>query len=183
MEKIVIGLMGVKEAGKSTVAKILAEDHSFAILEPGMQVMELLLDINPDMHCDWCDTTHKVASIYEEEGYQGFKSHPEGRRLLQELGTRIRERDPYFWVNQQLSVIESTDGNIVHASVRFPNEGRLITGYEGQLWLIENSRVPDHAEHKSETAWRDLVPSRVIANDGTLSDLRATVSNAIMDMV
>jgi hypothetical protein len=180
MEKLIIGLMGVKESGKSTVAQILAEDHDFAILEPGMQVMELLLDINPHIY------THRgyerVDTVYYREGYLGFKSYAEGRRLLQQLGTRIRERDPYFWVNQQLQAIQGTDGNIVNASVRFENEARLVNGYEGQLWLIENPRVPDHGEHESELAWRDLVPSRVIMNDGTLSDLRRTVGDAIKEL-
>jgi dephospho-CoA kinase len=62
MEKLVIGLMGVKEAGKSTVAQILAEDHEFAILEPGMQVMELLLDINPIMQTSWGITQYAHSS-------------------------------------------------------------------------------------------------------------------------
>jgi len=180
MEKHVIGLMGIKESGKSTVAKILAEDHGFAILEPGMQVMELLLDIDPLIVHNGFVT--KVGWVYQELGYLGFKANPEGRRLLQELGTRIRARDPYFWVNQQLSVIAGTEGHIVHASVRFENEARLVQGWEGQVWLIENPRVPDHAEHESETAWRDIVPDRVIMNDGTLSDLRETVSDAIMKL-
>jgi hypothetical protein len=183
MEKLVIGLMGVKEAGKSTVAQILAEDHEFAILEPGMQVMELLLDINPIMQTSWGITQYaRVQEVYDEVGYLGFKKFTEGRRLLQELGTRIRERDPYFWVNQQLSVIESNDGNIVNASVRFENEARLISAYEGQLWYVENDRVEDSADHESETAWRDLVPAQVIENYGTLSDLRETVRNAIMSL-
>jgi hypothetical protein len=185
MEKLIIGLMGVKESGKSTVASILAEDHEFAILEPGMQVMELLLDIDPWMlveRTDGLTDAQLVSEVYADGGYLGFKRQPEGRRLLQQLGTRIRERDPYFWVNQQLQAIQSTDGNIVNASVRFENEARLINGYEGQLWLIENPRVPDHGEHESELAWRDLVPSRVIMNDGTLSDLRRTVGDAIKEL-
>jgi hypothetical protein len=180
MEKIVIGLMGVKESGKSTVGEILSVDHEFAILEPGMQVMELLYDVNPLM---WIGSgADRVQEVYDREGYHGFKAFPDGRRLLQELGTRARERDPYFWVNQQLSVIEANDGNIVHASVRFPNEARLIKGYEGHLWLIENPRVEDDLSHESERAWRDLEPDKVILNDGTLSDLRETVRNAIMEL-
>jgi hypothetical protein len=194
MEKLVIGLMGVKESGKSTVAQILAEDHEFAILEPGMQVMELLLDINPTIdlrknyvpeipqYPDGSPFAATVSEVYDAVGYLGFKALPEGRRLLQELGTRIRERDPYFWVNQQLSVIESNEGNIVNASVRFENEARLISAYEGQLWYVENDRVEDSADHESETAWRDLVPAQVIENNGTLSDLRETVRNAIMSL-
>jgi len=184
MEKLIIGLMGVKQAGKSTVARILADEHGFAILEPGRQVMELLLDINPTMIIEDKGRiyAHSVSDVYELRGYEGFKSYPEGRRLLQELGTRIRERDPYFWVNLQNQAIASTDGNIVHTSVRFPNEARLITGYEGSLWLIDNPRIEDNDSHESEKAWRDIIPTRVITNDSTLSDLGRTVSDAIKDL-
>jgi hypothetical protein len=83
MEKLVIGLMGVKEAGKSTVAQILAEDHEFAILEPGMQVMELLLDINPTIdlrknyvpeipqYPDGSPFAATVSEVYDAVGYSG----------------------------------------------------------------------------------------------------------------
>jgi len=180
MEKLIIGLMGVKQAGKSTVARILADEHGFAILEPGLQVMELLLDINPTLFAGGGYAT--VEEIWSTEGCEGFKRYPEGRRLLQELGTRIRERDPYFWVNLQNQAIASTDGNIVHTSVRFPNEARLITGYEGSLWLIDNPRIEDNDSHESEKAWRDIIPTRIITNDSTLSDLGRTVSDAIKDL-
>jgi len=174
--------MGVKQSGKSTVGHILHAEHGFAILEPGQQVMSLLLDIDPYLWCDWCDTVHRTKEIYSNEGYEGFKRFPEGRRLLQELGTRIRERDPIFWVEQQRKVIEESDTSVVHTSVRFPNEAQLITGWSGQLWLIENDRVEDTAEHESETAWRDLAPTKIIKNNGTMSDLRDTVRSAIMEL-
>jgi hypothetical protein len=181
MEKLVIGLMGVKESGKSTVAEILAEDFDFAILEPGMQVMELLLDIDPYITAGG-PYYSRVSTIYAEEGYLGFKRRPEGRRLLQELGTRIRHRDPYFWVNLQLQAIQNTDGNIVSTAVRFPNEARMIRGYEGQIWLVSNPKVEDTQDHESEAAWRTLRWDHEIVNDETLSDLRDTVSRAIKEL-
>jgi hypothetical protein len=195
--KIVIGLMGVKQSGKSTVAQILAEDHGFAILEPGRQVMDLLLDIDPYMNIDhelvyslqsedpikMVDVSYRVSDVYAAYGYEGFKKFPEGRRLLQELGTRIRHREPLFWVDQQRKFITESDKHVVHTAVRFPNEARLIRGWDGYVWEIIKPDVDGNEDHhESETAWREVVPSREIMNDGTLSDLRDTVSKLIKEL-
>lgn len=179
----IIGLVGAKETGKSTVAEILKEDFGFTVLEPGRQVMDLLLDINPSMvYFDgWEWTDDRVEDVYHRKGYLGFKEIPEGRRLLQELGTRIRHRDPEFWVRQQRRVIESAPGSVVHTSVRFPNEAKLIQDVAGQLWKVERRDAPSDDQHESELAWREIVSHRTIMNDGTLSDLRETVRDLIMN--
>jgi hypothetical protein len=182
MSRLILGLMGEKESGKSTVGKLLADNHGFTILEPGMQVMDLLLDINPHMYCYDTESYHPVRSIYNLEGYVGFKRHPEGRRLLQELGTRIRERDPIFWVEQQRRVIESAPENVVNTSVRFPNEAEMIRAWGGEIIEVVRPGQDQQDDHVSEHAWRDVVPDFVMMNDGTESDLADTVSAAIKEL-
>jgi hypothetical protein len=177
---MIIGLMGEKESGKSSVATILAEE-GFTILEPGMQVMELLLDIDPYFfYNDYHDVMIRVREVYDHEGYMGFKQHAEGRRLLQELGTRIRERNPNFWVEQQRRVIRAAPGSVVHTSVRFPNEAHMVWRYDGYVVLVERPGLDHHDTHVSEQAWREIIPDYTIKNDGTLSDLRSTVSNLLV---
>lgn len=169
-----IGLMGVKQSGKSTVANILA-GFGYAILEPGQQVMELLIDVNPFMHTVG-PYYARVSDVYDEEGYEGFKSYPEGRRLLQELGTRIRERNPNFWVHQQARVITQSDRPVVSTAVRFPNEAAMIRELGGEVWHVVNPRVPDNDDqHASEQAWRTIMPNRIIPNVGTMSELESTI--------
>jgi hypothetical protein len=179
MERLVIGLMGMKQAGKSTVGQILAVD-GFTILEPGQQVMSLLLDINPTVELQSDDVTGYLTTreLYDAVGYEGFKGYPDGRRLLQELGTRIRERDPWFWVNQQHKVIENS-ADVVNTSVRFVNEGQLIRAYDGTMIEIVSPLSPDDDEHVSEHEWRKITPDYMITNDGTLRDLATSVRDLI----
>jgi hypothetical protein len=179
MERLVIGLMGMKQAGKSTVGQILAVD-GFTILEPGQQVMSLLLDINPTVEIGDEELSGYLTTreLYDAVGYEGFKGYPEGRRLLQQLGTRIRERDPWFWVNEQHKIIQNS-ADVVNTSVRFVNEGELIKAYDGTMIEIVSPLSPDDDDHVSEHEWRKIVPDYMITNDGTLSDLTASVRSLV----
>lgn len=171
----ILGLMGPKRSGKSTVARYLRDEYGFHVVEPGFQVMQLLLKVNPIMGCA---DEFRVSDIYERYGYEGFKNYHEGRRLLQELGTQIRGVDPDFWVKQQNAEIHNAvvEGkNVVHAAVRFPNEAKAIWAWGGDVILVDRGLSSDDP-HESERAMKTITPDYTLTNTGPVESLLSDVS-------
>ena len=180
MEKLLIGLSGRRRSGKSEVGKILVRDHGFTLLEFGRIVMELLLKINPQMVANRGMIYH-VRELYDLVGYEGFKEHKEGLRLLQDFGVAVREVDPLFWVLQMQDRIMDTEGNVVLTGVRFPNELQMIRGLDGYIVGVERYGIVLN-DHETEKHVDDFDTDVIIHNDGTLSDLSVTVSDMIKEI-
>lgn len=169
----VIGLCGEIGSGKSEVARILNEDHGFVrvkMTDP-LNAMLAALGIAAD----------------ELNGPDRDKPHPllcgkSIRHAQQTLGTEWGRDliDSDFWVFHWSEIVIDVlnhGGSVVCENIRFPNEVRMIRSLAGELWRVERKGIEGpQSDHVSEQ-YRDFrdAADLVVANDGTLDELRALV--------
>jgi dephospho-CoA kinase len=169
---LVIGIIGKKESGKTTISNMLGQCLGKKIKELafGDSLKEMLILAN---------------MVTPEEVF--LKKTKFSRWLMQKVGTNIlREQiDPNFLVNKmriKLDAIQKENPNaivIVH-DVRFLNEAKLITDMKGILIRITRP-IPKWKQlfhwffkkdlHRSETEQDQIETSNVILNEGSLEDL------------
>ncbi len=140
-----------------------------------------------------------VAGVLNELGYDGWdwvlnrkdtKIPGLGvtpRHLMQTLGTEWGRGcvHPDLWVKiAQSSAKMSFADNLMVTfdDMRFPNEAEMIRGCGGELWLVERPDVVYDGDHGSEGALRDIVPDRIVINDGDRDQLQQTVANLIKEL-
>lgn len=168
-----VGLMGPIGAGKTTVATMLEqamfERRPFAgPLKAMLRALGLSLE-------------HTDGALKDRPCELLCGQTP--RRAMQTLGTEWG-RDlvgPALWANAWRCAVEARPGRVVADDLRFPNEAEMIRTLGGQVWLIERPGIAV-GDHVSEQLWRQIVPDRVIANDGDLARLSAVVARAAADL-
>lgn len=124
-------------------------------------------------------------------GWDGKKDDA-GRHILQYVGTDIiREKEPDFWVDFIVSMIELFPNDwdyVLIPDCRFPNEiDRLKAAGIDMVHLRvvrANFKSPLSAEqqqHPSETALDNVEPDYYIKNSGSLKDLREAITQWLVD--
>jgi len=160
---MIIGLIGYKQSGKTTVAEYLHKEHEFHSLnfKDG-----LITEMKDKLH----DT---LAQIALDSGYSSagddqlaganidrlFKTKPPVMRaLMQNYGTDVRRDDSHtYWVDRYLQALEATEddlgfqSNIVTDDVRFINEAEIVKAQGGILIRIIREDLPVRDLHISET--------------------------------
>lgn len=199
-QPIIIGLAGYKRAGKTTVAKILVEEHGFTEFTFAGPLKRALLAINPmvvDSAHDAMDHDERLAQLLHRMSEDELKASiwgAEYRRLLEELGQSIRAIDPDFWVKAlEDEVHEALDEGvtrIVVSDVCFENELRALWDLPGVLYPVtrdsaapkglESEQVMDRVTYSlaHSDAWFDYV----IGNSGTLEELREKVRELVEEL-
>lgn len=191
---MIIGITGFKRSGKSTVAEILANDFGFEIIALADKLRLVLLGANP-----YVTANVRISEVIRTQGWEKAKDmFPEVRRLMQDLATEgVRDNlGPDTWLDAWQNslpydtVTEQTiDGSVVYEhriygntatpDVRFLNEIERIKSINGVIWRVERPTIVSTDRHRSETEFMEIEPDMVIANDGTLDDLRRTVREAM----
>lgn len=161
-----IGLTGLRGAGKTEVARILVEQHGFAATECSGPLMDLASRIG------W-DGTKKDPADYLFPFAPGAYN---GRTLLDELGKGMREvlgEDSLF--NVVWARLDPERPNVI-GGVRMSNEAARIRAHGGQIWQVARRLSTLGDPYFFEA---DLKPDLVIDNDGNLDDLAAQVRHHI----
>lgn len=169
--RVVVGLVGKKGVGKSTVAQCFKElgyvQRSFAT-----KIKFLAEQANPVI--SFSDTGRPVTlnDILADSGWDSAKRRfPEVRKFLQNLGEGVRQIDPDFWVN----AIDLPDtGFVVIDDVRYPNEVAVCD----KVFRVTGPRGEDGDPHVSETGLDDW-DFPVIRNTGSVSALMETVMDSL----
>jgi hypothetical protein len=102
---------------------------------------------------------------------------PRMRKLLQWWGTEYRRaEDHHYWVRRLGNVLASdkSGNDYVITDVRFEDEAFLIRQHWGEVWRITRPGCEGDA-HESERGIDHICPDLVIANDGTLEELKERV--------
>ena len=167
-----IGLTGKSGVGKDAVASILVDEYGYTRIAFADALKTALETVDPviDMVCE--DRLTEV--LYERDrSWDDIKQIPEVRRLLQNLGTAIRDIDPLFWI---LAAGIPDDGTslVVVTDVRLLNEVSEIKNKGGIVYRVTRPGVRAVRAHHTETEL-DSYLFPVIENSGTLDDLRTTV--------
>lgn len=126
--------------------------------------------------------TRRVNDLVQSLGDTEAKKDAEYRRLLQVIGTSVRD---FFgedtWVKAALPKGASSK-YIVISDVRFPNEYDFIRKNHGIVLRVVRPGVQPANNHPSEISLDDRQFDGVIINDGSLVDLEGEVQRVLEDL-
>lgn len=177
-----IGISGYARAGKDTAGRILVEHHGYLRVSFADKLKELALLIDPTLisaNAD-LDNNWRLKEFVTDEGWEAAKEYPEVRRLLQAIGTGVRDIvGPNTWV--ELAMRGIPDGSkVVFTDARFPSEAEAIKSVGGVIWRVARNGYEPVNGHLSEVALDDWPWDLAIPNNGTLSDLEHIVDMAMV---
>jgi hypothetical protein len=162
---MVIGLTGLMNSGKSTVADYLVTHREFTRLKfaTGLKVMMEALGLS-------YEEIEGVLKELPSEKLNGRTPRYAMQTLGTEWGRTCMGQD--FWVNLLVQRAHRMEfgTNIVIDDVRFPNEAVAVQrDLQGKVWrLVRHGGIGFHAsEH--EQVW--ITPDLTINNQGTLDEL------------
>jgi hypothetical protein len=172
---MIIGLAGYAQSGKSTIAKILVEEHGFEHVAFADGIRRSVLALNPVIPNGKTGGWDRLQDLVSKHGWDYVKvNFSEARRLLQVFGTEVGRElfDEDIWVQELFKVIGySGPNNYVVSDVRFPNEVGAIRAAGGVVWRVVRPHVGKVNDHVSETALDDLTFEKIILNNSGMSSL------------
>lgn len=169
---MLVGVNGVAQSGKDSIAEHLIQWHGFKRVGFADALREFMYALNPivegpGLYGDW-----RYQDVFDSLGYEGAKKVPEVRELLQRLGTdagrRVLGED--IWVDTAVKRL-LPGVSYVFTDVRFPNEAAAVRDRGGQVWRVNRPGYGPVNGHPSETALDGYRFDAVIDNDGSLKDL------------
>ena len=184
-----VALCGAAGAGKDTVADMLpARKLAFAdtLYREVAEAFEFMV---ADLKCR---ATKEVAlralrltrcaddGFLEFNGAEDWGAPRSPRQILQWWGDYRRAQDPDYFVNALASEYyrygDDADPTVI-TDVRFPNEAAMIRQLGGKIWQIKRPGYEaGGTRHASDNDGSQFNPDRIIYNNGTLLELRQTVT-------
>ena len=152
---MIIGISGKLQSGKDTVADYLVKKYGFVRVAFADKLKEIARDL-----FFWDG---------QKDDY--------GRKLLQDIGMKMREVKNDVWVNYILQKVNDkrlVTKNWVITDVRFKNEADLVHLSGGDLWRVNRQldRSNEFDKHPSETELDNYENfTTIINNFGTLNEL------------
>lgn len=150
-----IALVGRAWAGKTTVAEMLI-DYGFI--------------------------RASIARPLKNIAWELFGARKKDRKLLQAIGTKMREIDPDVWINYCLRYIEAYRPHPVAIDdCRYLNEAAELraSGFKIVRVVRPNVTDPTAGNHPSEIEQDQIAPDFTIINDGGLADLHKAVKGVV----
>lgn len=138
---MIIGVTGIAQAGKDTVATHLINNYGFNRKGFADKLKQFCYLINPELR-------ESVDAV----GWEATKKIPVFRRFLQDVGHNAREvfgQD--FWVNQVLPPYVNVDGNWVFPDMRYGNEFKRVEDLGGYLVRVTRPGLKMVNKHVTET--------------------------------
>lgn len=173
---MVIGLTGLMNSGKTTIADYLIVQHGFTRLKFAAGLKDMM----------------RALGLLESEIEGALKEVPSAqlngrtpRYAMQTLGTewgRVHMGQD-FWVNLLVQKVHSFYGgkDVVIDDCRFPNEAAAIQrDLMGEVWRVVrgNGAVGTHA---SEAEQRAINADLTVMNNGTLDELLVKVDEVLSE--
>lgn len=177
--KMIVGLCGKKQSGKSTVARFLGE-QGFVELSWAYPLKEIvgrqLFGLNDDQ---LYGSEEAKEAIIPDWGYSA-------RQILQLVGTECFRkviRDD-FWVvlgRRRLAELSQKGTNIVISDCRFPNEMEAIKSLGGFTIRVVREGQISTDTHPSENSLNDYVTDFTItAKSGDIKTLERVIGNIVL---
>lgn len=161
---MIIGLIGLKQVGKTTAADHLVENQDFTkhnfkdalVAEIKQNFPDLLNEIYLQDSKEWNN------GIPPTDKDHLFRTKPPlMRTLMQNYGTEVRRGDnPNYWIKQWRDKMPS--GDVVVDDVRFQNEADMVTTNGGILIRLERSDVEAGDMHASEVEQANIATKYTI---------------------
>jgi len=158
-----IAFSGKMQVGKTTSADYLVHKYGFIKLSFAGKLKEIAKDLWPEQ----------------------FECGQKPRKLLQDLGMKMREIDQDVWVKYLVRIVRSLpkESNIVIDDLRFMNEYKALKN-EGFFVVLVLRDVPPSpfGNHPSEKEVEQMPYDALLLNTGTLDRLYEKLDK-IMEMV
>jgi hypothetical protein len=201
-----IGVSGMIESGKDTVADILIRNHGYQRVSVGFHIrMEctrlpdaLLLTRNAlQMPGDVWKSAKRLHDLTFNEARKlvfAKPTEPDIRTLLQWYGQWKYMEDPDYWLSQvryqiQMMLIRDVNIKVVMPDIRRENEFKMCQT-NGETWCVVRSKcltepstqlTKETLGHVTETGWKTLPFKQYISNNGSLEDLEQLVGMLVKE--
>lgn len=199
---MIVGICGLIGSGKGTVADILERDQGFTKVSFADSLKDAvaavfgwpreLLEGDTSESRKWREVVDPWWA--ERLGMPGLTP----RWVLQYWGTELCRHGFHegIWIasmERKLMRLHELQPNVKVAipDTRFPNEIEMITNLGGQVWQIKRGTDPDWFTsytqggpgpvdiHPSEWEWARATFSHTIRNDGTLDELKNSLTTLL----
>jgi hypothetical protein len=175
----IIGLAGYARSGKDTVGEIINRLYGHQVLSFSDILREFLYA--QDLHIPTFRGSARLNDLVDDLGWEEARNqYPYIRTLQQktgaEAGRGVVAQD--VWVNAWAERVRS-GGLWVSPSVRYPNEGEVISYQGGVVLQVRRPGVGPVNDHISDRALDGHTFDAVILNDGTLTDLEGEVQRVL----
>jgi hypothetical protein len=188
-----VGICGYARCGKNTIGDILSTHCGFEQRAFADKLRELAAACDPliEIGESFDPGSENYGVLLEQFGYEFCKdSYPEVRRFLVALGKGVREvLGGDVWLDACLPAPWTPGwesgwilGPTVVTDVRYPNEARRIRDLGGEVWYIDRPKcgpANDEEDRTISDILDDDLCDQLICNDGTLGDLKRSVSSAL----
>ena len=169
---MLLGLTGKKGCGKSSIARILRDNHGFKVLSFASPIKDMLEAMT-------IDREKLEDPQLKEQVLPEFGKSP--RELMQLLGTEFA-RDlihPNIWIY----LMEKRLGeykNVVIDDVRFHNEAEMIVGYDGIVVEVLRGKHLLEDGHISEAGIsKKMIDQSIMNTSCFVSDLEISVAKIV----
>lgn len=187
---LIVGFAGRMRSGKDTAARFLAGvgfyHASFATaIKDFTYALNPIIPVSVNIKGGPIPTEYvRLAEVVDAEGWEAAKDHhPEVRKLLQRCGTDAGRKiiGDRVWVDTAMNRLPPSM-DVTFSDVRFPNEADAIRAWGGILIRIDRPDTPGlpGEAHPSESALDDYPFHATVVNDGTVADLHAKVTVALL---
>jgi dephospho-CoA kinase len=177
---MLVGIVGKKGSGKTSIAKILCEEFSYLELsfaQPLKEIGRVFGFTDQQLHEDKLEV-NEAWGICAREFLQKF-----GTELCREKLPSILPQMNNVWIQLMERRIEAQDRPIVISDVRFKDEAQLIHRKLGFIIRVERELEEDgYSVHSSEVEQLGIRADYVIQNNSTMEVLRYKVRQAIYDL-
>lgn len=171
---MIIGLVGAKGSGKSTVANYLVNNHGFTELTFAQALKDIchtLSGISMDILDPKTNKNRKLRETLKDPIW-----NMTGREWLQKIGTELFrdhfDSDIWLKIIERKIIFDSTKKYVI-SDCRFKNEYQMIKNNDGDVWIINRPGIENKDSHRSETEWHTFVNlgDLEIINNGSIDDL------------
>lgn len=182
---MIIGITGFARSGKDEAGRALV-DRGFVLLKLTDNIKRVLYALNPIIEeynsgLFWCSKrTVRIQDAVNAIGWEEAKTLTEVRELMQRTGTEA-SRDIFgdnFWVDDLLRRARDYE-NVVFTDMRYNNCAEAVLRAGGITLKIKRPSVDALNAHPSENGVDDSLITKIIYNDGTISELRNEVIEAL----
>lgn len=169
MVAMLIGLGHTARVGKDTAAEMLVEDHGFQRIAFADALRNMAYESN-----------RSVRKLVDEVGWDTAKVvYPSVRQYLIDLGNGARRAlGEDVWINAVFAQMHSDDDWVI-SDCRYPNEVQAILDHGGMVIKITRVGIQplNNVADQALAGWTGW--SAEIHNDGSLDDLRASVTHLL----
>ena len=184
---MIIGLKGLKNSGKDTVAAYLIKQHNFerrAFADPLKRSVAALLDIPYHEIDKWKNDPNVWVSVHTVGPYDEFSTLT-FRQFLQRMGDEASKQVWWdtFWDDLTLPIDGFYHGKkIVITDCRFESNARRINICGGYVVQLRRPGFEVQDPHRGEELFPDKMVDYTLMNDGTLDDLYDKINEMLIHL-